>query len=105
MADARKLRALYRALIRELPPRPLVKTQARSPVHQRIRQGFVDDKPSAQSIAQADQMIQYLRAQRQYTILLDRYNPGMNMDQDERIRLSARRVGLNLPKEYTSDQE
>lgn len=100
MAEATKLRALYRALLRELPPRPLANSQTRSPLHHRLRQGFSSDSASPQTLAQTDQMIQYLRAQRQYIILLDRYNPGMNMDQDERIRLTARRVGMDLPKEF-----
>ncbi|KAH7029504.1 uncharacterized protein B0I36DRAFT_325884 [Microdochium trichocladiopsis] len=105
MADAARLRALYRALLRELPPRPLANSQSRSPLHHRLRQGFSSESSSAnKSIAQTDQMIQYLRAQRQYVTLLDRYNPGMNMDQDERIRLTARRVGMDLPKEFENEQ-
>lgn len=35
-------------------------------------------------------------------VLLERYNPGIGsaMDEDERTRLTARRVGINLPEEY-----
>lgn len=43
--------------------------------------------------------MQYLKAQRMYTTLVERYNPGMNMNDEERIRLTARRVGMNLPIE------
>lgn len=32
--------------------------------------------------------------------LLERYNPGMGMDEAERVRLSARRIGVELPAEY-----
>ena len=32
-----------------------------------------------------------------YAHLLDLYNPGMSMDEEERIRLTARRVGWELP--------
>jgi ATP synthase assembly factor FMC1 len=35
-----------------------------------------------------------------YATLLERYNPGMNMDEEERVRLTARRVGMDLPEEY-----
>lgn len=35
-----------------------------------------------------------------YVSLLERYNPGMNMDEEERVRLTARRVGMDLPQEY-----
>jgi hypothetical protein len=36
-----------------------------------------------------------------YATLLERYNPGMNMDEEERVRLSARRVGMNMPEEFS----
>lgn len=35
-----------------------------------------------------------------YVSLLERYNPGMNMNEEERVRLTARRVGMDLPKEF-----
>jgi hypothetical protein len=34
-----------------------------------------------------------------YATLVARYNPGMDMDQEERVRLTARRVGMDLPVE------
>ncbi|KAI1763883.1 hypothetical protein GGR53DRAFT_342703 [Hypoxylon sp. FL1150] len=101
MSKSPQLRSLYRALLRELPPKPLSSSaQPRSPIHQRIRQGFSGDAPHEQAVAQADQLVQYLKAQRQYTTLLERYNPGMGMDEEERVRLTARRVGMDLPVEY-----
>lgn len=45
----------------------------------------------------AEQLVAYLRAQRTYATLLERYNPGMDMDDTERVRLTARRVGMDLP--------
>ncbi|RYO92022.1 hypothetical protein DL766_006622 [Monosporascus sp. MC13-8B] len=101
MSNPAKLRSLYRALLRELPPKPKSTSHARSPLQQRLRQSFTDDaSPHPLAPAQADQLIQYLRAQRQYTTLLERYNPGMNMDEEERVRLTARRVGMELPIEF-----
>jgi ATP synthase assembly factor FMC1, mitochondrial len=112
-----KLRSLYRSLLRELPPRPILRTP-RSPVHKSLHKTFLQSQPQSQSksqqkhhqkeqgkqqqitIAQAEQFIQYLRAQRTYTTLLERYNPGMGMDEEERVRLTARRVGMDLPVEY-----
>jgi ATP synthase assembly factor FMC1 len=35
-----------------------------------------------------------------YVTLIERYNPGMGMSEEERVRLSARRVGMNLPVEF-----
>jgi len=31
--------------------------------------------------------------------LLERYNPSVGIEQDERVRRTARRVGLELPEE------
>ncbi|TEY48695.1 hypothetical protein BOTCAL_0293g00100 [Botryotinia calthae] len=52
-------------------------------------------------IEQAEQFLQYVKAQRMYATLLERYNPGMNMDEEERVRLTARRVGMDLPEEFS----
>ena len=46
---------------------------------------------------EGEQYLQYLQAQRKYLTLLERYNPGANMGEEERVRLTARRVGLELP--------
>jgi len=34
---------------------------------------------------------------------VERYNPGMDMSDEERVRLSARRVGMNLPVEHQKE--
>ena len=98
------LRSLYRSILRELPPRPL--TAPPSPLRSRIRAAFAqpvsESSPeySLRQRQQAEQYIQYVKAQRTYLALLERYNPGMNMDDEERVRLSARRVGMNMPIEF-----
>lgn len=100
-----KLRALYRSLVRELPPRPVL-ASPRTQVFQRLRENFTQSKSTTTpinpelAVAQTEQFLAYLQAQRQYTALLERYNPGMGMDEEERVRLSARRVGMDLPTEY-----
>lgn len=58
-----------------------------------------------QRILEAEQMAKYARAQRTYVELLDRYNPGMNMEEEERIRLTARRVGFDLPELHEPEAE
>ena len=40
-----------------------------------------------------------------YATLLERYNPGMSMDEEEKVRLSARRVGMDLPEEWRDKKE
>lgn len=103
------LRSLYRSLLRELPARPVL-SSPRAPLHQHLRDNFspTTTTPVATAdtqFAQAGQYLAYLRAQRTYVALLERYNPGMGMDEEERVRLTARRVGMDLPREYGGDSE
>jgi ATP synthase assembly factor FMC1 len=98
MATPTKLRSLYRSFLRELPSRSLSE-KSRSSLQARIRStiAFESNTP----IEQAEQFLQYVKAQRMYATLLERYNPGMNMDEEERVRLTARRVGMDLPEEFS----
>ncbi|KAK4155688.1 hypothetical protein C8A00DRAFT_13283 [Chaetomidium leptoderma] len=98
------VRSLYRSLLRELPPRPIL-ASPRAPLHQRLRDNFQSTQTSADlHTAQAEQYLAYLRAQRTYVTLLERYNPTIGMEEEERVRLSARRVGMNLPTEYSVEE-
>jgi len=47
-----------------------------------------------------DQAVQYLKAQRVYGALLERYNPGADMSNEDRVRLTARKVGMDMPEEW-----
>lgn len=57
----------------------------------------------AESLSVAEQALLYLRAQRTYVSLLERYNPAVagDMAQDEQVRLTARRVGMEMPEELS----
>ncbi|ODM23965.1 hypothetical protein SI65_01555 [Aspergillus cristatus] len=113
-------RSTYRALLREHPRRSLPKTNptATTPLHARLRDHFrataamsqftnVATNPNTHEteewekmkgrLQEAEQLAVYARAQRTYATLLERYNPGMSMDEEEKIRLTARRVGWDLP--------
>lgn len=104
------IRSLYRRLLRELPVKDQTtrtahqKLSAASPLQTRLRTQL-STPPSAPATeasqaAQAEQFVQYVQAQRMYATLIERYNPGMGMSEEERVRLSARRIGMNLPSEY-----
>jgi ATP synthase assembly factor FMC1 len=115
-----RVRSLYRRLLRELPTHPSASTPAsqttpprfRSTAHQklsapstvqkRVRESFVNpvSKNEAVQLAQAEQFVQYVQAQRMYATLIERYNPGMGMSEEERVRLTARKVGMELPEEF-----
>ncbi|CAG8182653.1 unnamed protein product [Penicillium salamii] len=109
-------RTTYRAILRELPRRNI---NTPSPLHQRLRDVFrsvptatngaspfsISTTPEEQSlrVQEAEQLAQYARAQRTYCELLERYNPGMSMDEEEKIRLTARRVGFDLPELHSPE--
>lgn len=103
MAEAH-LRSLLRSILRELPPRP--KASPSSALRSSIRSHFaappVDSSPQylLARRQETEQAVQYLRAQRVYNMLLERYNPGMTMEDEERTRLTARRVGMEMPVEF-----
>lgn len=40
----------------------------------------------------------FLDSQREYVALLERYNPGISMKQTDKVKKTARRVGLEVPK-------
>lgn len=116
---AAELRALYRRFLRELPARQPSMLANPSPVQRHIRSDL-ETAPRSDSSAgdhqssslqkqsrrsesarleEAEQYLQYIKSQRMYATLIERYNPGMNMDEEDRVRLTARRVGMNLPIE------
>lgn len=127
-------RSTYRALLRELPrarhstPSPLhlrlraiFRSQeqtpstpsAPTPSHTSSVASSTQPTPfsipasaeeRALRIQEAEQLAQYAKAQRTYTELLERYNPGMNMEEEERIRLTARRVGFDLPELHNPEE-
>lgn len=97
MSTPVKLRSLYRSFLRELPARPLA--EKASPLQTRIRSTIASE--SRIPLVQAEQYLQYVKAQRMYATLLERYNPGMTSDDETKIRATARRVGLELPEEFS----
>lgn len=98
------VRSLYRSLLRELLHRPL---STPSPLQRRIQTTFrtTPQGGPAQQIEFGEQYVQYAKAQRMYATLLERYNPGMSMDEEEKVRLTARRVGMDLPEEWRPGQK
>ncbi|OAL53809.1 hypothetical protein IQ07DRAFT_502695 [Pyrenochaeta sp. DS3sAY3a] len=106
-----QIRSIYRRLLRELPSTPQTtrtqhqKLSAPSLLQQRIRSSISSTSNPQSQLQQAEQFIQYVQAQRTFATLLERYNPGMGMSEEERVRLTARRVGMELPVEFGSGEE
>ncbi|ORY35058.1 hypothetical protein BCR39DRAFT_556558 [Naematelia encephala] len=94
---------LYRSLLRELR---LASKQPRSKRNPVVQSHLRDLIASSQS-SSIDQTIietrDFLRASRIHAELLKRYNPTFDMTEEERVRASARRVGLDTPVEYEKE--
>ena len=74
-------------------------TLTRSP-EARVRLPFEGETRTPQILRNLDT---FLRHKRTHAALLERYNPSSAITEEERIRLTARRVGLDVPLTYTSD--
>ncbi|KAF9226498.1 hypothetical protein BS17DRAFT_748277 [Gyrodon lividus] len=44
-----------------------------------------------------ENIVTFMRSQRKYKTLLERYNPLVDLTSEEHIEATARRVGLNMP--------
>lgn len=109
-------RSLYRRFLRELPTRTPSILANPSPLQKHIRADFSSaeaaespslkhqlGKEASRRLHEAEQYLQYVKAQRTYITLIERYNPGMNMNEEEKVRLTARRVGMDLPIEHEKE--
>lgn len=63
------------------------------------------DENAARTLVEAEDDLQnlenvvmYLRNQRVYNELLERYNPGLTMSQEDNVRKTANMVGLAVPE-------
>lgn len=88
-AHSAQARSLYRRLLRELPNRTPSILANPSPIQQQIRSNFVEspsqEKAPQRLLEEADQYVQYLKSQRLYITLVERYNPGMVREQQLRF--------------------
>jgi len=103
MSAQTQLRSFYRRILRELPTREPSLLANPSPIQTSIRSQFSSSSsssstpsPTTPSPETTEQIVQYLKAQRKYITLVERYNPGMNMSDETRVKLTARRVGMEL---------
>jgi hypothetical protein len=86
---------IYRQALRLLP--------RGSSLAQHVRRSIAAAADAADAApALAVQGLAYVRAQQAYVALLRRYNPGLEGAADEGVRAgaAARRVGVEMPREY-----
>jgi ATP synthase assembly factor FMC1 len=100
-ASAPNLRSLYRRFLREMPTRTPSLLANPSPLQKHIRTDIATTSSSSSpSLAQqlqtksaearaqeAEQYLQFVQQQRLYSTLVERYNPGMDMSDEERVSM------------------
>lgn len=93
-------KAKYEAIQKKTTPKAVERLPVPKTSHydsSALREYFTNGNGDALQIQHAEDMLLFLENQRGYKELLARYNPGVDMADQERVRLSARRVGLELP--------
>ncbi|KAF8528871.1 hypothetical protein BU17DRAFT_37326 [Hysterangium stoloniferum] len=93
---------LYRNLLRELSKSSIFSRSARNPIitanlRAALSNRAVQDSTQCNDLESA---IAFLSADRLYKGLLERYSPLHDLSEEERIKATARRVGLDTPEEY-----
>ncbi|KAF8485037.1 hypothetical protein DFH94DRAFT_679547 [Russula ochroleuca] len=87
----------YRAILRELYKASISPRSTRSRTTALNFRAVLESTKSSDFDVVTQNNITFLRSQRMYKTLLDRYNPLVDLTAEERIEATARRVGLNMP--------
>ncbi|KIJ56530.1 hypothetical protein M422DRAFT_22694 [Sphaerobolus stellatus SS14] len=96
----------YRSVLRELRKSSIFPRVGRNPaITANIRVAlFPQDVPTGTAqtrlLKAAENTAAFLRADKLYKDLLDRYAPLRDITEEERVKATANRVGLNTPKTY-----
>lgn len=89
---------LYRHVIREVAKASIVPRAQRSKeISANIRALFDQSCRSETFQHDIENTLTFMRSQREYKVLLERYNPFVDSTSEERIEATAKRVGLNMP--------
>ncbi|TFK28796.1 YwlC protein [Coprinopsis marcescibilis] len=97
---ASQFAAGYRGVLRELR-KSLDPSRKVNPVIKSHYRSVIEGLRSTQNVdglADINHTIIFLKSQREHQRLLDRYSPLFDLTAQERIKATARRVGLNMPK-------
>jgi len=87
----------YRAILRELYKASISPRSTRSQATALNFRVILESTKASDFDSSTQNAITFLRSQRMYKTLLDRYNPLIDLTAEERIEATARRVGLNMP--------
>jgi len=90
---------LYKAVVRELEASP--KSSSNAEVKEHLQQFFESNRTDSLERV-AEDMKTFIKASRLHKELFERYHPKDDQSVTERVRQTARRVGLDVPIEPKS---
>ncbi|OCH94241.1 hypothetical protein OBBRIDRAFT_161597 [Obba rivulosa] len=100
---------LYRSVIRELNRSAIAPRATRNKIitshFRKIFEESLQGNRSERFETEARDAVTFLRSQRMHKVLLDRYNPLHDLTAEERIKATARRVGLDMPLTPQGEEE
>lgn len=64
-----------------------------------LLEGLKPVKETPKNIKHVQDVANFLSYQRTYQELIERYNPGLTMTQEDNVRKTAHRVGLEIPED------
>lgn len=80
-----------------------LKKQTEDPVVEvdsKLLEALKPTQETAHNVEHISDIANFLSYQRTYNELIERYNPGLSMTQEDKIRKTAHRVGFELPPDY-----
>ncbi|KAL4075913.1 hypothetical protein J3A83DRAFT_4157304 [Scleroderma citrinum] len=90
--------SLYRRLVREVAKSSIASRTHRNKVISANFRALIDSNYQSKTFEHdMENILTFMKSQREYKTLLERYNPLVDLTSEERIEATARRVGLNMP--------
>ncbi|GLB33743.1 putative complex1_LYR-like protein [Lyophyllum shimeji] len=89
----------YRGILRELRKSAVTPRKSNKTLVSNFRSIAAQYQKSGDPVILQDMRnaLLFLRSQREHKLLLERYNPLVDLTAQERIKATARRVGLDMP--------
>lgn len=88
---------LYRSILGEIRKSAVSSGKKNRDVNFHLR-SVVEKCRKTEGIQDLENALVFLRSQREHKVLLHRYNPSFDYTSEERIKATANRVGLDMPK-------
>ncbi|KAI0080736.1 hypothetical protein K474DRAFT_1589133 [Panus rudis PR-1116 ss-1] len=97
----------YRSVVREvyrssIHPRPL-RNKAITSNFRAVLESYRSETGRPAFQQDIENVLTFMRSQRMHKILLERYNPLHDLTTEERVKATARRVGLDMPVKNNND--